>query len=330
MKIQKEMLFIFAVIFFISIISFVSADNNACILSINLVNQDPNPAIPDSYVDVVFQVSGVQNPNCAGISFELTPNYPFSLDANATSVKRLEGNTLTPYYSNVWNIPYTVRVDKDALEGTAELEARYSTTVNNYVTQRFPIKIQDSRTNFDAVIQEASGTQVSIAIANTGRSTANSVIVRIPQQDSFRAMGTDGQMVGNLASGDYTIVSFNIASAIQRNQTRARNFTATDTIQNPNLKFDIYYTDELGVRRIDNMQLPLSLASMNMTSGFASRQSSTTTSSSTRYIILIILIIVAIIIYKKYPQIKAYFDKKGSKNNQIVLPDWIKNDKRKK
>jgi len=330
MQNKKELIAIFAVLFIISIISFVSAESTTCIVNINLINQDPNPAIPDSYVNVVFQVSGVQNPNCGAINFELLPNYPFSLDANATSIRRLEGNTLTPYYSNVWNIPYTIRVDKDALEGTAELDARYSTTSNNYVTQRFPITIQDSRTNFDAVIQEASGSQVSIAIANIGKSAANSVIIRIPQQDSFRATGTDGQMVGNLAAGDYTIVSFNIASSIQRNQTKTRDLTDTSIPQPPNLKFDIYYTDELGIRRVDNLQLPISLTSMNMSSGFASRQSSTTTSNTTRYVIIIILIIAAIIIYKKFPKIKGYFNNKSNKNNQIVLPDWIKNDKRKK
>ena len=110
----------------------------------------------------------------------------------------------------------------------------------------FNITITDVQTDFDVVIQEASGTQVSIGIVNIGKNTANSLIVRIPQQENFRASGTSEQIVGNFAAGDYTIVSFNIISIARnaRNATLPRNFTqfSSQNASQP-LKIQIDYTD---------------------------------------------------------------------------------------
>ena len=78
------------------------------------------------------------------------------------------------------------------------------------------IDVADAQTNFDLVVQDSTSSEVSLAIANVGKNTANSMIVRIPEQNGFRVTGTNGQMVGNLDSGDYTIASFSLA-AIGRN-----------------------------------------------------------------------------------------------------------------
>ena len=221
-------------------LSFVEALNsNSCALKVSLVNQDPNPAVPNDYVDIVFQVSGIQDSYCEGAKFELISSYPFSLDSeNGTRV--LEGSTWTANSNNNWNIPYSLRIDKDTLSGDAEIEVHYAPgrgDTSAYSVARFNISIQDSRTNFDAVIQDVASPDISIAIANTGKYAANSVVVRIPDQDNFRVIGTDGQMVGNLDSGDYTIVSFSVASSRSQNLQNAQG--------KQNLKFDIYYTNNI-------------------------------------------------------------------------------------
>ena len=58
----------------------VSAD--LCNPAVSLINQDPYPAVPGEYVKLLFQISGVSNPECASTSVELKPSYPFSLDCN--------------------------------------------------------------------------------------------------------------------------------------------------------------------------------------------------------------------------------------------------------
>ena len=327
----------------------VSAEN--CGLSISLINQEPYPAIPGDYVDVVFQVDGVENPDCEGAIFELITPYPFSVDENDTT-RVLDGSTWVSKYKTEWMIPYKIRVDEDAFDGNATLTIKYGEETK-FISQDFDIVIQDSRTNFDAVIQESTNSEVSIAIANTGKYTANSVVVRIPEQNGFRITGTDGQMVGNLDSGDYTIVSFSLTSMIQRNmQTSDSDKDVKPNFQNQesDLQFDIYYTDALGERRIVNMELPLQMASTLLTEdgempeGFPGRNIGQQDSGInwTFWIIIVVLIIGGFILYKKYPEqtkefytkskqkIKILFNKKKQSNNTSnTIPDWIKNDKNK-
>ncbi len=90
-------------LFGIFLVSFVSAES--CDLSVSLVNQDPYPAIPGDYVDVVFQIDGIENPSCERAIFELVTSYPFSLDENDTT-RILEGSTWVSEYKTEWMIPY--------------------------------------------------------------------------------------------------------------------------------------------------------------------------------------------------------------------------------
>jgi len=359
MKNNKEGVYFalaFMMVVSLSLISLVSADaNNACSLNVTLINQDPYPAIPNSYVDLVFQVTGVENSQCEGVNFKLNPSYPFSLDVDGRWI-RIENPPTSAGYNSNWVIPYKVRIDKDALDGVSELEVDYragTLKLDSYVSEKFNITIKDSRTDFDAVIQETSGSTVSIAIANIGKYTANSVIVKVPEQDSFRASGTDGQMVGNLASGDYTIVSFALSP---KTLYGARNASRTDAQTPPSqplgsstkLKLNISYTDNIGERRTVNMELPLNLITNSSMIGGSFPGRRTTTSSSGGFswtTLLIILIIIGILyfIYKKYPkQSKEFLDKVNARINKVssregktipdmgnVTPGWIKNVKEK-
>jgi len=331
-------LFIFLIALITPVVS-AAETSNVCNLEVSLVNQDPYPAIPNSYVNVVFQVSGVQNSNCDGARFELIQAYPFSLDEN-DSLKILNGATYTSEYKNEWVIPYKLRVDKDALDGNNSIEVHYNSgkgSLDSYSIKKFDIAIQDSRTTFDAVIQETSGSDVSIAIANTGKYAANSVVVRIPEQEFFMASGTDGQMVGNLESGDYTIVGFSISPKMQANfQNVSRGNFRNNTQDSKNkLKFDIYYTDNLGERKTVNMELPLSLAGNFSLQGgnFAGirRNTGSTNSFLSKWyvwVILLIIVLLGFVFYKKYrSKIKSLFLHK--KNTSEKTPEWINNAKEK-
>lgn len=338
---KKKIQFILLLFFFgICLGNLVSADDS-CSLDISLINQDPYPSIPNEYVDIVLQVSGVQNVNCEGAWIELLPSYPFSLDGD-TSLRILEGSTWTFNYKNEWMINYRLRVDKDALDGNYNLEIRYApgnSNLESYFYKEINITVQDSRTNFDAVIQESTNSEVSIAIANTGKYTANSVVVRIPEQNGFKVTGTDGQMVGNLDSGDYTIVGFSLIANTQKNFQN----------QTTKLKFDIYYTDALGERRIVNIELPLQMTS-NMTAegiipgNFPNKMGNNSSSWSNWYLLAIILIIFGgiFLIHKKYSmqikkiynkskqRIKEFLSKKEKKDHsKEIIPTWVKNSKEK-
>jgi hypothetical protein len=245
---------------FISAIEVNLTSSSANPIQLKSLKYEPYPVNPGEYFDFWVSVQSVGNSGVSGTHFELVPEYPFSLDANESAVQ--DFGTID---SSSILLHYKIKVDKDAVEGTNHLKLNYNVGGITY-TQSFDIDVENSQTNFDAVIQQISGSTVSIAFANIGKYAANSVIVKIPQQDSFATTDNiNGQMVGNLASGDYSVVSFSLASKSAYPSSRnpmdnSTNFQRSTNVSNE-LNFDIYYTDNIGVRRVVNMELPLILNS---------------------------------------------------------------------
>lgn len=324
-------------IFFNLNLVFASADpqlSGECSLGITMINQDPYPAIPGEYVNVVFQISGVSSGQCDGARFELIQDYPFFLDDD-DGLRILDDSTYIKDYNNDWMIAYKIRVDENALDGTTILTVHYSpgnSDSGSYIEKKFDIEIEDSRTNFDAVIQETTDSETAIAIANIGKYTANSVVVRIPEQDYFKATGTSGQMVGNLEAGDYTIVNFALTRIPSKNQ------------EDNTLKFDIYYTDGLGLRRTVNMEISLGSENSVLTNnisvpyqefGGRNMRSSNNNIYLTLAIVLMVLIIGFVLYKKKSKKLKIIFKKlnknsnknENHKENINEQPPWAKHKK---
>jgi hypothetical protein len=342
---KKILLFLFVSVIVLNFVSAVEINLNAtgAPMQFRLLKYEPYPVNPGEYFDFWVSAQYIGSSGVYGSRFELITDYPFSLDSNESAVQDF-GIIDSPAIL----VHYKIKVDKDAVEGTNQLKLNYNVGDIIY-TQTFNIEVENSQTAFDAVIQDVSGSDVSIAIANVGKYAANAVIVKIPTQDSFTS-STDvsGQMVGNLAAGDYSVVGFSLSQKMtqigsQSSSTTGFQFSSMNT-SSSTLKFDIYYTDNIGVRRVANMELPLSLTNSNisaMTGSFPGRSfpgRRTTSSWSVWYTVLIIIAVLGItffILLKKFPkQIKIIFDKiktkfKNKKQSQTdnKIPDWIKNSK---
>lgn len=297
---------ILSLFLFVLLTGIVAAEE--CDLSISLVNQDPYPAVPNSYVKVVFQVSGLENPECLGAKFELVETYPFSLD-NKEGLRIVEGSTYISKYKTEWMIPYKIRVDNNALDGENEIKIRYIAgntekwvSSDNWISESFDIEIDNSRTDFDVIVQEVSDSEVAIAIANTGKNVAESVIVKIPEQENFKVTGTDGQMVGNLENGDYTLVTFEV----EKNRGADSN----------ELELQIFYTDTISERRTVVKTVDLNLGATSPLESLVSgtnrgsfQQTSTTSQvisilQSYWWAVLIVLIVAGALVYRKHRQKK--------------------------
>lgn len=197
-------------------------------LQLKSLRYEPYPANPEEYITLWIKAENVGGEITKDARFELIPKYPFSLDANENPV-RVYGK-LNPNEPIV--MKYKIRVDKDAIDGANEIEMRYKTgNEKGWQREKFEIEVENAQTDFDLVVQEVNGEEVSIAIANIGQNVAYSVIVRIPEQEDLQAIGVNGQMVGNLEDGDYTLVGFEIAG------------------NGKELEVQIDYTDEIGERR---------------------------------------------------------------------------------
>lgn len=324
-------------LFFISVVSaqevlnYTYNDDSGSI-QITQLKYEPYPANPGEYFDIWIQAQlGDQD----YARFELVQEYPFSIDANENPIRVYEDSSNSEVVMH-----YKVRVDDDAVEGENELKLKYTGEryANSNIVTEFPIQISEVQTDFDLVIQESSGTDVSIAIANIGKNTANSLIVRIPNQDNYQVSGTNGQMVGNLDSGDYTIVSFSL-SQIGR---------ATDS--NP-LQVQLDYTDSIGERRslIKNVEsISVSPLSFNISGrtqaptggnfprgNFQQTQSTSIFKSYWFWLIIIALVLGSYLYYRKNSDkvkgIFSKFNKKfGNEKNSKETLDWVSAERIKK
>ena len=103
----------------------------------------------------------------------------------------------------------------------------------------------NSVTDFDVVMQDSTDTTTTLAVANTGKNTAYSTIVKIPKQEGFMVSGSSAATIGNLDAGDYTLATFQLVS-----KTNA-------TIGVKDLTVEVSYTDDFGERKTVKKEVDL-------------------------------------------------------------------------
>ena len=233
---MKRGLLIISIAFtFILFTRFASAE--ACNLDVSLVNQDPYPASPGEYVKVVFQLNGVDNPQCGKVVFEFVESFPFSLDPGARNKYEITGGTYSTDYKSFLLAPYKVKVDNDALDGENEIKVEYYSNNGgkplSYL-KRFNITIQDSRTDFEVSIKDYDykTNTLTLEILNSGEHDAEAVAVDIPKQDNIDVKGSNRYIVGSLDAKDDTSFSY---EAIPKDGE---------------IKFNVYYNDLINERRV--------------------------------------------------------------------------------
>jgi len=212
--------------------------STSCDLKISLVNQDPYPAVQGDSVKLLFQVSGVQNPDCKGAMFRLDPEYSFSFaDKKDSSLKVLPGVTYSQESKNDWLIPYTLKVNNDALDGNAEIQAYFSPGTNteskNFFSQKFNVDIQDSRADFEVHVKNYNPltNTLTFEILNIAKVNIKALTVEVPDQQNVQIKGAKYNIVGDLDSNEYTTADFEA--------------TPTDGA----ITLNLYYTDKSDTRR---------------------------------------------------------------------------------
>lgn len=208
-----------------------------CNLGVSLLNQDPYPAIPGDYVKVVFQVSGIENPECGTVSFSIKENFPFTLDDGETNEVQIVGGKYVTNFRNYLMVPYKLRVDENALEGDNEIETRFTFQRTGQEgllqTKRFTINVEDSRTDFEVSVKDYNSETnvITFEILNIGESDIEALTVDVPDQDNMAIKGSNRNIVGDLDSNEDT------------------TFTFEAIPQDGDLQLMILYTDAIGVRR---------------------------------------------------------------------------------
>jgi len=208
----------------------------ACTLEPKLVSQDPYPAIPGDYAKLVFQLDGVDNPDCGQVSFELIQKFPISLDPGRDVAFSVDSGKYPRNYPSFVTIPYSVRVDAEALDGDNLIEARISSGAGSnigYIIKDFNLSVKDTRADFEVSVKDyvASTNTLTFEILNVGKNDVEALTIEIPKQDTIAIKGANRNIVGSLDSNEDTTFSFEAVP------------------KDGDVKITILYTDATGARR---------------------------------------------------------------------------------
>lgn len=274
--------FVLFLVFFTIDSANAASVSKPCNLDAFLINQDPYPAIAGGYVEVLFQISGV-NDNCeGGAAVELILDYPLYLDKGDT-IRTIKSGTYAGYgYNSNWNILYKIRINENALEGDYEVELRLRE--GNYLgagygLKRFNITIEDGRTDFEVHIKnhKLKNRNLIFEILNVGNQDIEALTLEIPKQDNIIVKGSNRNIVGDLDSNEYTTADF---EAIPSDGEILVNF---------------YYTDVTGERRLIQKMI-------NYDSSYFidSLENQAPDMTSTYVIIGVIVLLIAFFIFRRH------------------------------
>ena len=197
-------------VFALFLISLISAQ--PCQLDVSLLNQDPFPAIPGEYVEIVFQIKGIANPECGTVYFELLEKYPISFDPNAETTITAESGAYKKDYSSFLMAPYKVRLHESALDGNNPIEVQYKyASILGYETETFNLDVEDTTADFEIYITgyDHATKEITFEILNIASSDIESLTLEISKQENIEIIGAKTNILGDLDSNEYTTADFN-------------------------------------------------------------------------------------------------------------------------
>jgi hypothetical protein len=266
-----------SLILMILAINSILAATTSCNPQTTLINQDPYPAIPGDYVKLVFQVNGIQDPNCGTISINLRQNFPFTIDPTEKNPIVIESGIYERNFNSFLTAPFKVRVDENAIDGENTIEV--ATSNNELVSlSLFNVTVEDSRSDFEIFIKDYKTTTkiMTLEVLNTGKNNVKALTIEIPKQKHIEIKGANRNIVGDLDSNEYSTADFEVASA------------------GGDINLNLYYTDSISVRRTLNKTITFDPE-------YFQNRATDAKSSKTKYLIpIVILIVIGIIVYRKF------------------------------
>jgi hypothetical protein len=105
---------------------FAVSDTSSKDLSISVVNQDPDPAVAGNTFDLRLGVENLRTSSVNDVVLEIIPSYPFEQVSSESLTQDL--GSMGAYQSGSDNkiVKYTLKVNKDATQGTYDLNVKYS------------------------------------------------------------------------------------------------------------------------------------------------------------------------------------------------------------
>jgi len=211
----------------------VGLTSAACDFDVTLLNQDPYPAVPGDYVKLVFQLEGLDSPDCSDITFELLADYPIEFNPGETGFRSFNKVDYVKDYESSLLIPFEVRINYNALDGANPIDVKVQSKNDAPVVKTFDIEVDDVLASFEIYVKDYDYTtnELTLEILNIAEVDVEALALEIPKQDSITIKGPNRVIVGDLDSNEYTTADMEA------------------TILDGKFKVNMIYSDAINVRR---------------------------------------------------------------------------------
>lgn len=307
--------------------------SNKAYLEMNTLKYEPYPVNAGDWFDLWLKVENTGNEDAEKVTFELLDEYPFSLSESPIKEFGIVPGTLTAFenkqagdvisQANQVIMKYRVKVADNAPEGETilKIKARTDSDAGNGFMFSLPITVGKTKTDFDIVMQDSTTQGMSFAVANTGQKAATAVIISIEPQQGLNMTGATSSVIGNLAAGDFTTVSFQVTPSMRmmnrtagtgsrasygnnannnmnNNAGSAPNMNSTQPPSSINqLTMKVSYTDTAGIRNTVEKVVPVNFGQKMGQFGAGTRSQST---GLTNYVYLGIGLVAGVLITLAY------------------------------
>jgi len=267
---KKEIVASLVVVCFLLNINLIFAATTECNPTVQLLSQDPYPAVPGDYVKLVFQIEDISDSACGDISFELVDKYPISFDPGQESKVSLKSGTYVKDYSTHKIVAFKVRVDSDAVDGDNPIETLLSKGTSIGVeSKQFNLNVEDTRADFEIYVKnlDFNTNILSLEVLNIADVDVKSIAVEMLDYPTLTIKGAKTKIIGDLDSNEYTSAEFEIKPQ--------------DTL----IPVKIFYTDNAGFRRSVEKNITLD------TSLFQNRKADEKSTPVTSYIVIAVIVL---------------------------------------
>lgn len=177
---MKKMILVLVCMFVLSAVFVCGAQSGSASIKVTLLNQDPDPASAGNTVTLHFKVENMGGGSVDNLDLELIQDYPFTV-INGNALKSL--GSLGAYQSgnNYLNFEYTVRIDKDVVEGVKTLRVRYQYSNGVWTTESFSVNIASKQFAQIIYIDKAKlepgkETDMNFTIVNVGNAALQNML----------------------------------------------------------------------------------------------------------------------------------------------------------
>jgi len=208
--------------------------------TVQVLKYEPYPVNAGEWFDLWIKVQNMGENSAPNAVFELIPQYPFESNDSLVRNYGLVLGSIDAYkIDQTYDatdviLKYRVKAADNAPDGESTIKFNAATdSSGSAASYNLPIVIGKTKTDFDAVMQDTTTAgSLSFSIANIGENEATAVTVSLEPQDGIIMGGSGSYILGNLASGDFTTVTFQ----------------ATPKTNVTEVKLKIDYTDIAGIR----------------------------------------------------------------------------------